>query len=299
MTTKTQIQTSASRTNSLARRLQLIFAVLVVSAVSSLANAAGALLVVGPVESVDVPNASAVVLGQRVNFTSASRVAIGSTNGSSAVLPMSMRSFRFIELGRMVAIWSEDGITASEIYVSRDRSVPGASQIYLNGAVSFVNQSTGFAVVGTARIDLTPALSGGLVDIAVGDRLQVVGTQPNPNGVVVATVYSATRTSGIGGTSTNGIGGTSINGIGGTSVSGIGGTSTSGIGGTSTNGIGGTSVSGIGGTSTSGIGGTSTSGIGGTSTSGIGGTSTNGIGGTSTSGIGGTSTNGIGGTSTK
>jgi len=117
-----------------------------------------------------------------VNFTSASRCnrlnqwVKRCVADEHALIPL-------YRVGRMVAIWSEDGITASEIYVSRDRSVPGASQIYLNGAVSFVNQSTGFAVVGTARIDLTPALSGGLVDIAVGDRLQVVGTQPNPNGL--------------------------------------------------------------------------------------------------------------------
>jgi len=128
-----------------------------------------------------------------LNFTSASRVQSAQPMGQALVLPMSMRSFRFIELGRMVAIWSEDG-TLANLCVG-DRSVPGASQIYLNRCRVFRESEHRFAVVGTARIDLTPALSGGLVDIAVGDVCRS-WYQPNPNGVVVATVYSRDARSG-------------------------------------------------------------------------------------------------------
>jgi hypothetical protein len=275
-----------------------VLAVLAATSLPIRANAQTSLLVVGPAESVDVASGVVQVLGQRVTVAAKTRLLVGAFNNSGMLASAGLRTLRQIEAGQMLAVWSEDGKVASDVYLSRVRSIPGASQIYLNGIVTAVDLSTGFATIGGTKIDLTALLFSGALDLQSGDRLQVLGTQPTPHGVILASDFAVLRTSGIGGTSTSGIGGTSVNGIGGTSVNGIGGTSVNGIGGTSVNGIGGTSVNGIGGTSVNGIGGTSTSGIGGTSVNGIGGTSTSGIGGTSVNGIGGTSVNGIGGTST-
>ncbi|MGH8314198.1 MAG: hypothetical protein ACRETU_03495, partial [Steroidobacterales bacterium] len=204
----------------------MIPAVVLAAAIFSMpSHAEPSLLVVGPAESTDVQSASVVVLGQRIGLTSKTKLIVSGANSSSTMVTAGAHAIRLVESGRMVAIWTEDGFTASAVFISNERSTPGASLLYLNGTVSYVNLSTGRAAIGATQIDLTSALFSGALELAVGDSLQVTGTQPNPRGLVVANSYAVIHLSGIGGTSVNGIGGTSVSGIGGTSVSGIGGTS--------------------------------------------------------------------------
>jgi hypothetical protein len=265
--------------------------------VSVQVNAADTLLVSGPVESIDFAQQSVVILGQPIRLSSRTSYFVGSVENAASASRVDQRAVRLFGGGRVVAVWSNDGTNATAVLISRERFVPGSTQVFLAGVVTAVDQSRGYATVGHTQVDLTAALYRGSLDVSTGDTLRVIGTQPVPAGVIVGSDFEVVRLNGIGGSSTSGIGGSSTSGIGGSSTSGIGGSSTSGIGGSSTSGIGGSSTSGIGGSSTSGIGGSSTSGIGGSSTSGIGGSSTSGIGGSSTSGIGGSSTSGIGGSS--
>ena len=218
------------------RAMALVAMLLVASIAATRVNAAESLLVVGPVESIDVSQGVLQVLGQTVRLTSQTRVYVGSLANSAHATRTTQRAIRTVDAGQMVAVWSSDGNAASVILISRERSVPGSTQVYVSGKVTSVDPLRGVATVGGTTIDLTSTLYRGPLEVSVGDALQVLGTQPLPNGVVLASNFSigGSSTSGIGGSSTNGIGGSSTNGIGGSSTNGIGGSSTSGIGGSST-----------------------------------------------------------------
>ena len=193
------------------------------------------LLLIGPVESVSSTHAFAVVLGQKVLIGAFDQVTVGDT----------------------VAVYGEflgDGSLNAAKVVSEGPYVPGATPVYVEGTVQKVQSSVGRATVSGLSVDLTSLMARGAVSPTVGSKLQITGTQPVNNGLVVASGLSANGISG-GGRSASGIsgGGISVSGIsgGGLSASGIsgGGRSASGISG------GGISVSGIsgGGLSASGI----------------------------------------------
>ena len=196
------------------------------------------LLVIGPVESVNAESRSAVVLGQRVRTDAATELAVGDS----------------------VAIYGlangNGSIEASAIQ-SLGLYVPGATPIYITGTVERAEPSVGRIVVNGITVDLTPAMSDGMVSPGVGSQLEVSGTQPVSHGVVLMEGASAVGASnrgisrigvkGIGGVGRNGIGGVGSNGIGGVGRNGIGGVGRNGIGGVGSNGIGGVGSNGIGG----------------------------------------------------
>jgi len=279
--------------------------------------------VLGPVEAIATNGSSVTVLGQTF--------LVPGSNGSASRL--SVGQYVFVS-GQKLATGE---LYAAKVQRSKFSYVPGASEVFLTGVISQADSTTAFVKIGGANVYVAEATLVFAPNLAVGDSVEIAGSQAQPLGPVWATeirVLKSASTEGIQGTgvSTSGIQGTGIStsGIQGTgaSTSGIQGTgvSTSGIQGTgrstgkqgiqgtgaTTSGIQGTGTSTLGiqgtGISTSGIQGTgvSTSGIQGTgiSTSGIQGTgiSTSGIQGTgvSTSGIQGTgiSTSGIQGTGT-
>jgi hypothetical protein len=230
------------------------------------------LLVIGPVESINVVARTATILGQRVHTAMVDALAVGDA----------------------VAVFGTaraDGTIEASAIQLRGIYVPGATSIFVSGTVQRAEPAVGRVVVNGVTVDLTSAMSHGIFSPAVGSRLAVSGTQPVNRGVVLVNGIAGTGSpNGIAGTgSPNGIAGTgSPNGIAGTgSPNGIAGTgSPNGIAGTgSPNGIAGTgSPNGIAGTgSPNGIAGTgSPNGIAGTgSPNGIAGTgSPNGIAGT-------------------
>ena len=179
-----------------------------------------ALLVVGPVESVNSAHTTAIVLGQKVLLGANSSVTVGST----------------------VAVYGKvlgDGsLSVAKLVVEGDY-VAGATPVLVSGTVQKVQPSIGRAVVSGITVDLTALMSRGSVTPAVGSTVQISGTQPVNGGVLVADGITG------GGLSANGItgGGLSANGItgGGLSANGItgGGLTASGItgGGMSADGI--------------------------------------------------------------
>ena len=249
--------------------------------------------VLGPVEAIATNGSSVTVLGQTF--------LVPGSNGSASRL--SVGQYVFVS-GQKLATGE---LYAAKVQRSKFSYVPGASEVFLTGVISQADSTTAFVKIGGANVYVAEATLVFAPNLAVGDSVEIAGSQAQPLGPVWATeirVLKSASTQGIQGTgiSTSGIQGTGI------STSGIQGTgaSTSGIQGTgvSTNGIQGTGRStgkqGIQGTgaTTSGIQGTGTSTLGiqgtGISTSGIQGT------GVSTSGIQGTgiSTSGIQGTGT-
>ena len=183
-------------------------------------GAAAELLLIGPVEAVDVASKTAVVLGQKLPFAGAESLSIG----------------------EMVAVYGAmrtDGALAVSSVQRRGSYVAGASLVYLSGIVQKVEPSVGRAVVNGVSIDLTPMMVNQEISPSIGSKLQVLGVQPVGHGVVLVNGISG------GGAAANGIsgGGAAANGIsgGGAAANGIsgGGAAANGIsgGGAAANGI--------------------------------------------------------------
>ena len=172
------------------------------------------LLVIGPVESVNAAARTATILGQRVHTAMVDALAVGNT---AAVFGTAR---------------ADGTIDASAIQL-RGVYVPGATSIFVSGTVQRAEPTLGRVVVNGVTVDLTSAMSYGMLSPAVGSRLAISGTQPVSRGLVLV---SGTRGSvqGIAGTgaAVNGIAGTgaAINGIAGTGavVNGIAGTGVQG-----------------------------------------------------------------------
>src|SRR6266702_7268417 len=169
---------------------------------ASVAGQVPTLLVVGPVEAVDLAHGTATILGQKVLVREPERLSVGYT-------------------AAVVGVAQPDGsLTASSIQM-RGPYVPGASSVFLSGRVQKVDSGVGKATIGGLSVDLTALMSIGAVSPAVGSAVELAGTQPSFGGVVLASGISG------GGLAAQGISG------GGKSTSGIsgGGLSTSGISG--------------------------------------------------------------------
>ena len=190
---------------------------------------AAELLIVGPVESVDLANRIATVLGQRVALSNVDSLALGNT----------------------VAVFGTsraDGTIRATAIQDRGLYTAGATTIYLSGTVQQAEPSIGRVVVNGVSVDLTAAMSVGTLSPDVGSRMSIRGTQPVSRGLVLVDGIVGTGSSGIVGTGHSGIVGTGSSGIVGTGRSGIVGTGSSGIVGTGSSGIVGTGSSGIVGT---------------------------------------------------
>jgi hypothetical protein len=288
----------------------------VAAALSLVGKAQAVPLTIGPVEQVNVRSSTIVVLGQTYHVGSGTSV-INKVAGSHA-------SLRLIAPGTFVVIdgtESAAGIsTVQSVGILSQQNVPGATQLLVTGIVSSVS-STGRVRIGKLTVDVNATLTNDSQRVAVGDLIQVSGTQPNPSGLFLAQGIggSGLSAAGIGGSGSvaNGIGGSGATaaGIGGSGsvANGIGGSgaTAAGIGGSGSvaNGIGGSgaTAAGIGGSGSvaNGIGGSgaTAAGIGGSGSvaNGIGGSGATaaGIGGSGSSakGIGGSGSiaNGIGG----
>src|SRR5215469_18027099 len=130
------------------------------------------LLVIGPVESVNAESRSAIVLGQQVRTDAAAELAVGD---SVAIYGLANRN---------------GSIEASAIQ-SLGLYVPGATSIFIAGTVERAEPSVGRIVVNGITVDVTPAMSHGIVSPDVGSQLSVSGTQPVSRGVVLMERASA------------------------------------------------------------------------------------------------------------
>ena len=181
------------------------------------------LLVVGPVESIDLANGTAIILGQRVHTATLDQLAVGNA----------------------VAVFGTervDGSIVASAIQPKGLYVPGATSIFLSGRVEGAESALGRVTVNGVAIDLTSVMSSGMLSPALGSRLAVSGTQPASHGIVLVSGIAGT------GSAVNGIAGTGsyARGIAGTgsAVNGIAGTGSyaRGIAGT------GSAVNGIAGT---------------------------------------------------
>ena len=235
------------------------------------------LLLIGPVEAINARAGVVTILGQKVIYSAAGKLVVGDG----------------------VAVFGHTSANGSFVATSitdEGQYVAGATMVFLSGKVQKADPAVGRVAVGGLSVDLTAAMSNGVVAPVVGTEIRLKGIQPVAGGLVLANGISG------GGTSSLGISGGGTLGIsgGGTRNLGIsgGGHSSLGISGGGTLGISGGGL-GISGGGTLGIsgGGTRNLGIsgGGHSNLGISGGGTLGISGGGTLGISGGGILGISG----
>ncbi len=179
-------------------------------AIEGISGSGVELLVVGPVEAIDIASSTAIVLGQRV--TTAQQLNVGDT----------------------VAVFGKtrtDGTISAAAIQARGPYVAGATPIFLAGIVQKAQPNIGRVEVSGITVDLTSAMAHGVLSPAVGSKLAISGTQPVNHGLVVVDGISGSgaAVSGISGSggSLGGISGSGgrVNGISGSgaAVSGISG----------------------------------------------------------------------------
>ncbi|MGQ0833588.1 MAG: DUF5666 domain-containing protein [Gammaproteobacteria bacterium] len=178
---------------------------------------------VGAIDQVDRSNATITVLGQKFPLTDAS-IVLNSQDGSAP-------QRRGIFVGQLVWIDAEvsaDGKSKHTVYSLPERYTEGSTQVFVAGAVSAVTNA-GTLRVGGLTVDFTSALSRGAFEVSAGDWVELFGTQPARNGLLLADTVKIVR--GVGGSGTLGVGGSGTLGVGGSGTLGVGGSGTLGVGG--------------------------------------------------------------------
>jgi hypothetical protein len=213
-------------------------AAIVLAALSFTNESVASPLAVGAVDQVDLKSSSVVVLGQQFHV-----------GGGTLVTTQSSypRAISLSDLPQNAFVWvdgeekASGAVSVDTLIVLPESYVPGASQLLLTGIVSGIS-SDGHIRVGKLKVDITQTLASNSSPVALGDLVEVSGTQPTAQGVFLA--QSIVHTEGVGGTGNvvaMGVGGTgrvTTLGVGGTGnvalgVGGTGNATTMGVGGTS------------------------------------------------------------------
>jgi hypothetical protein len=139
----------------------------------------------GPVEQVNLRGSSLTVLGQTFDLTPAVAVTIGAKTYKIS------DALQVVHVGTYISVVGTDTPNgrpiAKEIIVSRHDYVPGANDVFVSGAVTAYDASTGQAKVGDLKIDVTSMFaSNSSFSIGVGTRIEVFGRQAIAGGVVWA-----------------------------------------------------------------------------------------------------------------
>ncbi|MGC8520779.1 MAG: DUF5666 domain-containing protein, partial [Steroidobacteraceae bacterium] len=131
-------------------------------------------------EQVNAKTSTVVVLGQTYHI--APSTAIKSQSGK----PLSLDSLAANELVAIQGSETANGeATVSVVTRFSQLDVPGATQLFVTGVVSS-ETATGQIHVGKLTVDVTATLTSDTQKFAVGDLVEISGTQPNPNGLFLA-----------------------------------------------------------------------------------------------------------------
>ena len=213
--------------------------------------------VAGPVERVSSDAMRITVLGQTFLVDPDTRIF-----AAGRVTRVSQRPV--VEVGSLVSIESESPMPtgrAASIVVAKSQYVPGATPVFVAGTVKEVSTSLGKLRVGELEIDISTQSPEVVSAIRAGSFVEIYGTQPLPNGLLVGqdlrvVVSPAVTAESLVDAGTQSIAGTGTQSIAGTGKQSIAGTGTQSIGGTGTQSIAGTGTQSISGTGTQSIAGT-------------------------------------------
>ena len=147
------------------------------------------LRVAGLIERINVKSNTFVVSGQVVVIDNSTTFAEG---GEQRRSPGLMRGLLSLHLGDYVVV--NGSIDSPAVSVTRlsDQYVSGSSTIYVHGTLTTIDSTTGIGKLGGLRVDLTPAMSdSNVAGIQSGEVLEVSGTQPVSNGVLLTDIVVA------------------------------------------------------------------------------------------------------------
>ncbi len=245
-------------------------------------------LAIGPVEQINLRSSTIVVLGQTYHLSPSAHILDRASSYAVALGSIAPGTLVVVDGAESAA----GKTSVQDVILLPQLDVPGATQLLVTGVIS-AGSNVGQIRVGSLRVDVNATLTSDAQGPAVGQLVQIVGTQPTPQGLflaqhVAAITGVAVSARGIAGTgdASRGIAGTGATSLGiagtGTASRGIAGTGTTSLGiagtGTASFGIAGTGDKGIAGTGTAsrGIAGTGATslGIAGTGDKGIAGTGT-------------------------
>jgi hypothetical protein len=138
------------------------------------------LILSGPVESVDAASRSVTVLNHRISVSDISGIAVGT-------------------LVNVYGGLQKNSWISGAVIENLSRYASGSDQIFLKGAVSAVDPSTGRISVGGALVDYTALLAASRFQVPrIGATVEVSGTQPGNRGVVLAaSLLEVNRTAGV------------------------------------------------------------------------------------------------------
>ena len=268
---------------------------------AAIGNAQGA-FVAGPIEKISSNPRSITVLGQSVAIDEQTAILVDgkSQRVSQALAGLSVGNFTFIATG----VGSKNAVAQAISTFRGGEYVAGASVVAISGKVTSVRSAVGILNIGALKVDISALSPEVLGQIEIGSVVQISGTQPSAEGLLVGPVNFSIGGSGVQSLSIGGSGVQKIS-IGGSGVqkTSIGGSGVQSIGGSGVQkiSIGGSGVQSIGGSGAqkTSIGGSGVKSIGGSGTQNIsiGGSGVQSIGGSGTQkiSIGGSGVQSIGG----
>ena len=125
-------------------------------------------MLAGPIQSIDRVNGTFVSIGQTVAFS-------GDGVGS-------LRIGDFVTVNGTLS--AAGLIDATDVFVSTETYVPGATEVFVTGIPSSIDYSLGTARIGELTVDYTPSL-GGFGMHRMGAAITVIGTQPALGGTML------------------------------------------------------------------------------------------------------------------
>ena len=129
----------------------------------------------GPVDSIDRTNGVFESMGQVVL--------------ASQDMLAGMQVGDFVEVGGSVI--SSGWYYADSVSVSPERYVPGATEVFISGMLSSVNEMNGTARMGGLTIDFTASLASG--DAPAGEMWSFHGTRPARGGAMISSRTAEAR----------------------------------------------------------------------------------------------------------
>ena len=162
----------STRASFVAVLLGIALAIFSTAATAVTVSAAPALVLQGPVDSVNRNRSQVTVLGHSFAVSRPSAFAVGN----------------------QVAVYgwlAQDGQLIVERVQSLGRHVPGASRVVVSGRVSRVQAATGRISVGSVLVDYTQLLSiAPSLEFSAGSLVRLAGTQSQLRGVITASLAS-------------------------------------------------------------------------------------------------------------
>ncbi len=166
-------------------------AAMVLAAISFTNDSVASPLAVGAVDRVDLKTSSVVVLGQQFHVGAGTLVTSQTSYPHAASLA---------DVPQNALVWVEGeekasgAVSVDALIVMPESYVPGASQLLLTGVVSSVG-SDGQIRVGQLKVDITQTLASNSSPVAVGDLIEITGTQPRRSGRVARAEHCPLRRS--------------------------------------------------------------------------------------------------------